>query len=366
MATTYLYSIDIHMSRKNALCATFVNIPFQGAATGQTDEVVYSNQKIKMRAVRTKRFTLADVLKSRTNSLYELILKSLIYLYAYNKTYININSIAFTRTSLIRKRIEKQVYTFSADEKPLEGDFVFPYDLPDCVLNKIWEENNAGVNLRIVLTHYLRALSSDDRSYAFECHWRAFEQLCLFHNRNASDNNDFTALGEMRRFICFNQWYFTDAITYADHISLRRFMTFDWEGYVRNEYPTLAENKKPKKYTETYRNHFVMCNRDSRVIEMLNSVLHVRMAELNHHGVLGDITNHINTYTASPVICPEHVLSILCCKYAYYLRNKLFHGEVPEFSFSFSNKTNESKCLDTINLLLLNMNIELLLIHDML
>lgn len=364
MATTYIYTIDIHMSRKNALRATFVNIPFQGASEGQTDEVIFSNQKIKMKAIRTRRFTITDVFKSRTNTLYVLILKSLIYLYAYNKTYININSITFTRTSLKRKKTEKQVYTFSNDEKPIEGEFVFPYDLPECVLNEIWEENREGDNLRIVLTHYLRALSSDDRSYAFECHWRSFEQLCLFHNRIDSDNNDFTALGEMRRFICFNQLYFTDAITFANRISLRRFMAFDWEGYVRNEYPTLAETRKPKKYTKVFRNHFVMCNRDLRVIEMLDSVLHIRSAELQYHGVIGDITNYISAHKLSQEKCPEHVLCMLCCKYAYYLRNKMFHGEVPEFSFSFSNKTKESMCLDTINLLLLNLNIELLLIHD--
>lgn len=352
------------MSRKNTLCATFVNIPFRGAAIGQTDEVVFSKQKIKLKAIRTKRFTLNDVLKTRTNSLYEFILKSLIYLYAYNKTYINLYSITFTRTSFKRKMTEKQVHDFSDDEKPIEAEFVLPYDLPASVLNRIWEENKDGGNLRIVLTHYLRALSSDDRSYAFECHWRAFEQLSLYHNRAASENNDFTALGEMRRFICYNRLHFPDAIAYAEHVSSRRFMSFDWDGYVRNEYPTLADSMKPKKYTLVYRNHFVLCNRDLRVIEMLNSVLHIRSAELIYHGVFADISNHIAALTTTPENHPEHVLCMLCCKYAYYLRNKMFHGEVPEFSFSFSNMTKESKCLDTINMLLSNLNIELLLIHD--
>lgn len=258
----------------------------------------------------------------------------------------------------------KESLKFSKDEKPIEGNFIFPYDLPEYVLNKIWDESKEGDNIRIVLTHYLRALSTEDRCYAFECYWRAFEQLCLYHNRTSPENNDFTALGEMRRFICNNKIYFSDSIRFADAVSLRKFLSYDWEGYVRNEYPPLAVSTKPKKYTEVFRYHFVKCNKDSRVIEMLDSVKDIRLPELNHHGISVEITSYISSHKAAPENVPEHVLCMLCCKYAYYLRNKMFHGEVPEFSFSFSNITKESRCLDTINLLLLYLNTELLLIHN--
>lgn len=53
------------------------------------------------------------------------------------------------------------------------------------------------------------------------------------------------------------------------------------------------------------------------------------------------------------------MLCILCCRYAYYLRNKIFHGELPDFSFNFSQGTQDDKRLDKINLLLEDLNYEL-------
>ena len=43
------------------------------------------------------------------------------------------------------------------------------------------------------------------------------------------------------------------------------------------------------------------------------------------------------------------------------LRNKIFHGELPDFSFNFSQGTQDDKRLDKINLLLEDLNYELLL-----
>ena len=43
---------------------------------------------------------------------------------------------------------------------------------------------------------------------------------------------------------------------------------------------------------------------------------------------------------------------MICYKYAYYLRNKMFHGEIPVFIFTFAQGIDDDQRMDKINSLL--------------
>lgn len=82
---------------------------------------------------------------------------------------------------------------------------------------------------------------------------------------------------------------------------------------------------------------------------------------MTHFGIYIDVKSHICSYLALREHHDEKVLTMICCKYAYYLRNKMFHGEILDFSFTFAQGTDDAPRLDKINSLLELLCYELLL-----
>lgn len=74
------YKIGINLSRDNTIIKS-IDVPFINATAGQLDKVTFSKQKIVITAVRSKKFKANDILSNKGNSLYQQILKSIIYLY---------------------------------------------------------------------------------------------------------------------------------------------------------------------------------------------------------------------------------------------------------------------------------------------
>lgn len=135
---------------------------------------------------------------------------------------------------------------------------------------------------------------------------------------------------------------------------------FDWEGYVEGSFKHTTSTDS-KLYKNVFPNYFVGLNTDERIVKVLRMILPLRSSELSNNGTLAVVQSHITTNLATLTRSDEQVLCILCSRYAYYLRNKIFHGELPDFSFNFSQGTQDDKRLDKINLLLEDLNYELLL-----
>lgn len=352
------YKIGINLSRDNTIIKS-IDVPFINAAAGQLDKVSFSKQKIVITAVRSKKFKVNDILSNKGNSLYQQILKSIIYLYVVNGERVRITKIRIERSTTRVHEVVKE-YELDKDAQPITGAFIFRHAMPNAVIDRIWGESDGDYLLRTVLTHFIGALASGNRYYIFERHWRTFEQLCLYHNRAANPNRDVEALQNMRGYIVANTGKFNDAITMATGITEAQFLLFDWEGYVEGSFKHTTSTDS-KLYKNVFPNYFVGLNTDERIVKMLRMILPLRSSELSNNGTLAVVQSHITTNLATLTRSDEQVLCILCCRYAYYLRNKIFHGELPDFSFNFSQGTQDDKRLDKINLLLEDLNYELLL-----
>lgn len=357
------YKICIHISRSNAFVGRIENVPFVSAPAGESDTIIYTRQKITILAKRATKFTADQILHNSRNSLYIQILKSLIYLYVANQSRVRIYSITIDRNTS-RTKDSQQKYELERHTQPLKGDFILRDDLPVAVKDIIWEESSRAYKLRSILSHFLSGLSSDDRYYIFERLWRAFEQLCFYHNRMASDNSDFKALAAMRFYINNHLTEFPEALLGANTIGVRDFQSFDWTGYVKNEFPLLSEGPSSNLYDNKFKVYFVTNNRDYRVIRMLEKMVPHRNAEMAHFNIDIDVNNHISGLITNPERHDENVLTMLCCKYAYYLRNKMFHGEIEDFTFTFSQSNDHDRNLDKLNMLLSELNFELLMVYD--
>ncbi|WP_302609525.1 hypothetical protein [uncultured Bacteroides sp.] len=361
--STNNYKITIHISRTNTISEIITNVPFPNSVLGRGDKISFSKQKITIQAVRTKKYTPTEIVTNKNNSLYGQIFKSLIYLYVVNGNKIKIISIDIERHT---KRIKDPKISFdiSSEEQPIKYNFALRYPISNFVKNKIWEECNEAYSIRAILTLWLATISSNDRYYIFERSWRTFERLCFYKSRAISDLNEFTAIKNIKDYIYHNLPSFNDSITIASSIGIRDLKKYDWSGYIKSEFLPLSKSTKSKPYTEKYKNHLVICNTDWRIMTILRDTLSIREAELRHHNVYNDIVTHITTQLGHNVVANEQVLCFLCCKYAYFLRNKMFHGEKTDYTFTFSKDTIDNKMIDKLNYLLSSLINELLLIID--
>ena len=304
-----------------------------------------------------------EILYNDQNSLYRQIIKCILFLYSKNASLIKLSRIDVLRYTT---RTQDSPYSITIDKynQPIKSDFTLRYAIPDNILAFIWEENVEGESLRTILSHWLSALASEDRLFIFEQLWRTFERFAFYANRGSHSNSEFEAIKNLKAYIWNNIPSFPDAINDASRISGKKFRDFDWSGYIQNEFPTLSVSNKPKPYTEKFQHHLVLCNRDLRVVGMLKKVLPLRSVELIHFGVYTNVENHINTQLSLRELKNEQLLTMLCCKYAYYFRNKMFHGEVLSHTFTFTDKTIENRRIDILNMLLQSLTTDLILIFD--
>lgn len=307
------YKICIHIARSNSFIGTINNVPFAGAPAGVFDEVKYTKQKITITANRSKKFRTDEILKKKGNSLYNQILKSIVFLYLKNGERIRIIKITIDRSTT---RTQDPTFEHDVDKymQPLSDDFTLRFTIPDPIINLVWREGRDYANLRSILTHFLCGLSSPDRYYIFERLWRAFEQLCLFHNRADRGNSDFKALAAMRTYIAGHLGDFPEALNEANKFSALVFKKFDWEGYVKNEFPVLADGATRKMYENKFKVYFVTNNRDLRVVKMLEDIVSLRTAEMTHFGIDADVNSHITSYLALRERHDENVLTMISFK----------------------------------------------------
>lgn len=74
--------------------------------------------------------------------------------------------------------------------------------------------------------------------------------------------------------------------------------------------------------------------------------------EIANQGMTDDFDTLIQNYTYIHARNDSHLLSLIVCKYCYFMRNKMFHGEVADFSFCFTNHTKDDDITDFLNNLL--------------
>jgi hypothetical protein len=361
--STNNYKITIHISRTNTIREVINNVPFPNSVHGRGDKIIFFKQKITIQAIRSRKYAPLDIITNKYNSLYGQIFKSLIYLYAVNGAKVNIISIDIERYTT-RTNDPKFSVNISEEEQPIKNNFALRYPMSNFIKNKIWEENTDAYSIRNILTIWLIAISSIDRYYIFERSWRAFERLCYYKSRAITNLKEFEAIVNLKDYILNNLHSFQDSLNIASSITSREFNNYDWGGYIRSEFLPLSKSTKPRPYTEIYQNHLVTCNTDWRIMKMLNDTLTIRETELRHHGVYNPINTHIITHLRLHTTANEQILCIMCCKYAYFLRNKMFHGEKPDYTFTFSENTIDNKIIDKLNYLFSSLINELLLILD--
>ena len=355
------YTITIHISRKNSFHGVFTNVAYPGQPLGTSgDTIQFLTQKIKILASRSAYAKDVVILENRSNSLHSQIVKSLLILYTENQKRVFVSGIEIQRGSSKGK-----LYRLDSKTQPVKEDFVLPDALPAAVKSIIYEETTNAKLLRVIMTHYYTALGSvSDRYYSFERLWRSFEQLSSWHSLHGTGKpNEFQAMSDIRAYICSHPALMTNSSNVAGALgSIDIKNSFSWYHYLNNEFPLTGTADCFKRYKD----YFVGNYTDFRIMRFHKEILPYRSARLATFGYLPDIQSHINKFLNAPDRClkDEEIVAFLCCRYCYFLRNKIFHGEFADYTFRFYVRTNEDETVDLLNNILTGVVIDLLKVYD--
>ena len=83
-------------------------------------------------------------------------------------------------------------------------------------------------------------------------------------------------------------------------------------------------------------------------MNLFKEVLPYREDFLKNAGLYGDVVSHINQV---PTRKDEELITLLSIKYAYFVRNKMFHGEIPDRTFKIHNDLIDDE-IDNLNSIL--------------
>lgn len=340
------YDITIHTSRSEGMHENKFGVPYHKMSkTALRDTIKVYTQKIEIIAERNGRFVLEDIIEYKQNTIYTQVYKALLYLFLKKKKSVKIRAIDIKRFGY------SESLEIDSKRQPLDGDFNLQYAIPDDVLDVIWEESVKGNALRAAVSHFLVALSTKDRYKRFERLWRAFEQVIMWHKYHDNIPNkpsEFEALVEMRSHICSNPVELGKTFAYIDLLDSSKIEQLHWRKLILNNY---TFNDKAKQ-VETLYNDFFDKNKDERLVSVFEKTLKLQEKEIDAQGRKAEFEALVYNYSTSHIRNNAHVLSLLVCKYCYFMRNKMFHGEVADFSFCFTNHTEDDDITDILNTLL--------------
>lgn len=340
------YIIKIKFSQRNSFVGNIDNVPYKNSGTFG-DSFIFKNKEICIIASRSSIYNENAILNNTSNSIYQQIFKALLYCYAINLSSIQLRSISITRKT-VRKEEEVVTLRYDKNTQPLQGNITSLINFNATNLTVLLQEDDKAETFRNILSHWLKGMSSTDRYYKFERLWRTFEQLSFYSNRASVDNKEFDALRNMRNFFISNPNYFIHTKNLISTMTYDELRKFQWRKLILNNYPKGGTQKAYKGYQD----YFVLANTDYRIMNLLDETLVLRQNELNHYGFIANIQNHITFYKQHPQNDDMQLVALLCCKYSYFLRNKMFHGEIVDKTFSFIPNNNDDILIDKLNELL--------------
>ena len=281
------------------------------------DDICISSNSIKIVAFRSSNINLDDIFYNHTSSMYIQILKSLIFYYLNLKTYEDIHNITISR---VRKEKEMNskvlkssdlIQVLSPNFIPLNKKFNFKN------LIKLFDDDEKGEAILIASSYIAKASSVTDEFEKFERLWKAFNKLYKFIGQSEKDHECHI---ELRKFILNNPTKFPLAIkniTSLDAKQLR--VKLRWRALILNDYNTV---KKTKAYHD-----FILRYTDSRIMQVLKETLAYRETYLKDKSLYNSVISHLNTNIQQNINNDSEMVSLLCIKYMYFVRNKLMHGE---------------------------------------
>lgn len=375
------YIVKIHLNNCGIDKPIFSGgISYKGA-TNSLDKIVITNKLITIDSKRSAIINPKKILDNDSNTIHIQIIKSLLFYYLYVGKYVAISSIKITREK--NEIIEE--FTLPNNGTPiiqvLNSSFLINNQINFNIenLKDLFENNEKALTLYNSISYILKANVAKESSDKFEKLWKSFNSIYRYLGNGESENK---CQRIIRSLIINNESNFQlskNKITQLDKVILREKIRF--RDLILNDYKT-------KNLTVTFI-AFIYRYSDHRICDILKDTLVYRekfikdissienverkFSKFEHithiyqncknnssenciyNSVIEHLENNINNTTTSDI----EVVLFICIKYAYYIRNQIFHAEKHDLSFKFT-KNNLTDELDWLNDILETLILELI------
>ena len=334
------YKIEITFDTNNQTKSIFIgNVPYYGSSSFTDDFKIYNN-KIIIEAKRSAIIPLDDVFYNHFSSLYNQVLKSLLFYYAFTRKFTKISSIQISRARSA-KTLEYKIFKENQFNQVLDNTFNINYQIQQTRLQELFLETPKGQATLIAISYILTANSGLSESDKFEKLWKAFNKL---FTQITGEKRDFECLRKLRNFVIANPNILTLSANKVSILTTDRLRnSIRWRGMLLDNYDTV-------KKTGSFRD-FVLRYSDKRIMEIiLQTKYGYRETFLKNKTFFNQVDSHINNHITSNTTNNDEVVSFLTGKYMYFVRNKSFHGEKVDskFRLSVNKEDKELKFLNSI------------------
>jgi hypothetical protein len=340
MTRDNIYTIEILFDLDIRTRTIFVGqVPYFGSASFSDDFKIH-NDKILIEAKRSAIIPLDNIFYNHFSSLYNQILKSLLFYYASTRKFAKIKSIKISRARS-QKILEERIFKDNQFNQVLDNSFKLSYQIDQTRLQELFNETPKGQTTLIAVSYLLIANTSLNESDKFEKLWKSFNKL---YTHIAGDNKDFNCLRFLRQFVIDHPNILTLSANKVNSLTTNKLRNaIRWRGMLLDNYDTEAK-------TESFKD-FVIRYSDKRIMEILLETKYgYRETFLRNKGFLVLVDTHIQNAITADTNNDNEVVSLLTGKYMYFVRNKTFHGEKVDSSFrlSVNKEDNELKFLNSV------------------
>lgn len=316
------YIISIIFEKGNNFVSRQIKSTYIGSGTFQ-DDIEITPERIIITAHRSSKINTDDIFYNYSSSLYIQIMKSLIFYYLNSESSVTIQNISVKRYRN-NKLLNSQEITSSNLTQVASSSFkILKNNLDVTKLCKLFDNDEKGEAILIASSYIAKANSITDEIEKFERLWKAFNRLYKFIGKNQNELNCHLALKD---FIFKNTDKFPLVIQKVKRFSASEIRTnLRWRALILNDY------EKPNQTKAFY--DFILRYTDKRVMELLQELLIYRKDNLVKEKLYNRALNHIQSHIAQNCIKDEEIVTLLCVKYMYFVRNKLMHGEKLDSTF---------------------------------
>lgn len=314
------YKVIISLKNASRFSLT-AQAPYYGSGI-YTDMVTFTPRTITIEGERNARYDDAAIFHNVQNTLYNQILKCLQIHYCFEGSNAGVARIEVTADGeFVGAR------DFSTFQPYPSFDAPIPFD--GTALRRLLLEDDDSFTLRIIISHWLSQGENTSLQRRLESVWRTFEQICnhLRHAAHGKRSNVAEGLDRMVSELTLHPTQYVHAGASVCSETKDTLRQLRWHDMIENNYPeTIPGGSSLQRNYENYKARLCDPYIDERVCTLMKDILPYRCRELQNYGLYTAIEADLNNKIALHQTKDIDVVAILC-HYAYYLRNRLFHGQ---------------------------------------
>lgn len=347
MSQRYSHQVTITFEKRRNECGVGnVNSHYKYGGDYE-DTFRFEHDSFTLTAQRSRKHDDNAILSNSANIINAQILKGLLFYYSLANDFPRIKSVSIVSDTEKQEENEARRYVKAGEEflQPITDTGVKPWSFLRDDITVLFEESDKGSAIRIALSYWLKAVASKERYYKFDHLWRAYNRLFRYQGNQSKESDN---MKEMRQWVLGNSGSFTNTISITNSYTSGVLRSFRWRKMILNDYDT---ESKTKVFVD-----FVTRHHDVRIMDLLNEMLPYREEYLKNANLLNGVKAHI---AANRNHHDAELVTLLSLKYAYFVRNKMFHGEIPDSTFKMHKDEIDTE-IDRLNEILTSLVFEII------